>query len=175
VEFALIFPIFMLLTFGSISGGIIYWHTISAAQAVRDAARYGSTLPLSMTPTPPATLDINAWLEAVEQVALREGGIGDSNGDGAVDGTDAIAMNAQTCVAFVKGTTAAHTQMTKSRTTGGGTGPPITDPCIASDQAPDVDRVQVIFKRDEVFSAIVINRNFTSQSNSVQPYQRLIK
>lgn len=176
VEFALILPIFVLLTFGAISGGIIYWHTISAAQGVRDAARYGSTLPLTtITPPPLNTYPISDWLTAVSEVALREGGIGDSNGDGLINGTDASAVNAQVCVAFVQGGTSTHTLVTQSQTQGGGTGPSTSAPCIATDGAPDVDRVQVVFKRDEKFDAVVLSRDVTPQSNSVQPYQRVVK
>lgn len=176
VEFALMVPIFVMLTFGALSAGTIYWHTISASQAVRDAARYGSTLPMSTLATPPPnTYTVDDWLTAVTQVALREAGIGDNNSDGAVDGADAAAVDAQVCAAFVKGTTSTHLLATKSKITGGGTGPASTAPCIALDGAPpEADRVQVLFKRDERFDAIFLGRNVTPQSTSVQPYQRVI-
>jgi hypothetical protein len=165
-----------MLTFGALSAATIYSHTIGASQGVRDAARYGSTLPLSTQATPPLnTYTIDAWLAAVSEVALREAGIGDNNSDGAVDGADAAAVDAQVCAAFVKGSTTTHTLLTNSKITGGGTGPVTTSPCIAVDGAPlEADRVQVLFKRDERFDAVFLGRNVTPQSNSVQPYQRII-
>lgn len=177
VEFALLFPLFVMLTFGSLSAGMIFWNSISAAQAVRDAARYGATLPLTTTSPPAAnTYLIDAWLDAVAQVALREAGMNDANGDGTIDSAETAARGAQVCVAFVQGTASTHPLATKSLTLGAGTAPATTDPCIAADGAPPApDRVQVRFNRDESFSAIFLSREFTNQSKSVQPYQRVVK
>lgn len=179
VEFALLLPIFVVLTVGSISAGIVFWHSISASQGVRDAARYGSTLPLTTAATPPAnTYSATTWLDAVMGVALRESGIGDVNGDSTVDGADALQMDAQLCVAFVKGTASTHALATASKRWGGGAGASAagtagTTACVVSDGAPQtVDRVQVVFKRDEEFNAIFFQRDVTPEARSVQPYQR---
>ena len=114
VEFALLFPIFVILVFGGLSAGIIYWHQISSAQAARDAARYGGTLPISRSSTSPAPTGeyfIGDWLTARDpSVALREAGIGDSNNDGVIDAADANQANMYVCVGFIKGTASTHTQ-----------------------------------------------------------------
>ncbi len=45
VEFAIVFPIFMLLLGGVIQFGIIFWGQNTLNQIVRDAGRYGATVP----------------------------------------------------------------------------------------------------------------------------------
>lgn len=51
VEFALLLPLFLMLCFGSISGGILFNDKLSLTQGVREAARYGATLPYNADPT----------------------------------------------------------------------------------------------------------------------------
>ena len=51
VEFALLFPLFVMLTFGMISGAIVLNDKMSLTHGVREAARYGATLPYSSTDT----------------------------------------------------------------------------------------------------------------------------
>ena len=45
VEFAVVFPVFMLLLGGVIQFGIIFWGQNTLNQIVRDAGRYGATVP----------------------------------------------------------------------------------------------------------------------------------
>lgn len=45
VEFAVVFPVFMLILGGVIQFGIIFWGQNTLNQIVRDAARYGATVP----------------------------------------------------------------------------------------------------------------------------------
>lgn len=47
VEFALLFPLFLVLCFGTISGGILFSDKLALTQGAREAARYGATLPYS--------------------------------------------------------------------------------------------------------------------------------
>lgn len=44
VEFALLLPLFTILVFGIISGGIVFNDKLALSQGVREAARYGATL-----------------------------------------------------------------------------------------------------------------------------------
>lgn len=44
VEFALIFPIFLAVCFGTISGGVLFSDKLAITQGAREAARYGATL-----------------------------------------------------------------------------------------------------------------------------------
>ena len=45
VEFAVVFPVFMLILGGVIQFGIIFWGQNTLNQIVRDAGRYGATVP----------------------------------------------------------------------------------------------------------------------------------
>jgi Flp pilus assembly protein TadG len=179
VEFALLLPIFVILVFGGLSAGIIFWHQVSSAQGARDAARYGGTLPISRatsSPAPSGEYFIADWLTSLTSVALREAGIGDSNGDGQVDAADANAANVYVCVGFVKGLSSTHTQSDARLVTLNGSSTQDSNRCIADDGAPtSVDRVQVVVKRDERFSAILFSRSITLENSSVQPYERVIK
>lgn len=51
VEFALLFPLFVMLTFGMISGAIVLNDKMSLTHGVREAARYGATIPYDSTNT----------------------------------------------------------------------------------------------------------------------------
>jgi Flp pilus assembly protein TadG len=179
VEFALILPIFVILVFGGISAGIIFWHQISSAQATRDAARYGGTLPISnasSSPAPSGEFFIDSWLTQITEVALREAGIGDSNGDGSVNASDANTARVYVCVAFVKGTSSTHGRSDQRLVTHNGTSAQDGGRCIDTDGAPQsADRVQVLVKRDEQFQAILLSRSITLTNSSVQPYERVIK
>src|SRR5438445_8283280 len=77
VEFALILPVFMMLLLGLISGGQDYNHKLDLTHAVREGARYGSTLP-SSTPLGSFTSGTCAgatWANVVQStVVARSGG-----------------------------------------------------------------------------------------------------
>ena len=47
VEFALLFPLFLVICFGTISGGILFSDKLALTQGAREAARYGATLPFT--------------------------------------------------------------------------------------------------------------------------------
>ena len=47
VEFALLFPIFMILALGIINGGFAFSRQINVTQAAREASRYGATYDIS--------------------------------------------------------------------------------------------------------------------------------
>jgi Flp pilus assembly protein TadG len=44
VEFAIVFPVFMVVTLGMLTGGVVLTHQLSVTQAAREAARYGATI-----------------------------------------------------------------------------------------------------------------------------------
>jgi Flp pilus assembly pilin Flp len=179
VEFALLFPIFAILTFGAISAAFVLWHMVAASQGVRDAARYGATLVISTAKPPPSgELSVSEWKTALVKVAAREAGFSDKNSDGVIDHADLADDEGVLCVAFVKGTAATHAQSTSSRTLdgSGGTTSDSPEPCIADDEAPDTaNRVQVVVSRREEFNAIVYWLTFHPQQSSVQPYERKVK
>lgn len=68
VEFALLFPVFMMLAFGTISFGFAFEKWISVTQAAREASRFAATYPMPSTGVTP-------WLEDVRDVAKEAAGI----------------------------------------------------------------------------------------------------
>jgi Flp pilus assembly protein TadG len=67
VEFALLLPLFLMLCFGSISGGIVFNDKLSLTQGVREAARYGATYTSGGTPNSVASA--TTFLTEVRRVA----------------------------------------------------------------------------------------------------------
>lgn len=65
VEFALIAPIVLALAFGILTGGLAYNRWLSVTHASREAARFGSTIPL------PVSGVSNAWLDDVRDRAVE--------------------------------------------------------------------------------------------------------
>lgn len=85
VEFALIFPFFMMLVLGLFSGGQAYDRKLQMTHASREAARYGASLSEDEAFTAPTT-----WATTVRDVVVaRSGGLLDAD---------------QICVALVSGT-----------------------------------------------------------------------
>jgi hypothetical protein len=165
VEFALLIPIFVMLTFGMLTAGLAFWHNIALTQAARDAARLGSTYPISNSPEPGEKTPAQ-WLDMVANVAAAEAGW---SGLSDID-TD----NGFICVAFVAGSEPADVS-TDVRTFGrAGDLPAGVIPgtqCFDDGDRPD-DRVQVRIHRDAEFSAIFVGTTWDLNTRSSIPYER---
>lgn len=170
VEFALLVPIFVMLTFGMITAGIGFWRYIEMTQAARDSARYGSTLPIdpvgdltcTAIPPPPAAMGVGCWLESVRNVATATAGWATptdlSDGDGYV------------CVAYIKaGVGLISDRALVSGNPRGdslsGTGPCFTDNLTGP-------RVQVVIRRDNPFNAVFFGKTWEMRTRTVLPYER---
>jgi Flp pilus assembly pilin Flp len=93
VEFALLFPIFMILALGIINGGLAFSRQINVTQAAREASRYGATYDIV------ASGGTTAWLKAVDDALCSSA----SNGD-VCDGpgeSNPIAGYNYRCVAII--------------------------------------------------------------------------
>lgn len=171
VEFALLVPIFVMLTFGMITAGIGFWRYIEMTQAARDSARYGSTLPIDPAgavtctgiPPAPAAMGVGCWLESVRNVATASAGWATptdlSDGDGYV------------CVAYIKGgvglisdraLVAGNPRVGDSAS---GSGPCFTDNLTGP-------RVQVVIRRDNPFNAVFFGKTWEMRTKTVLPYER---
>ena len=69
VEFALLFPIFAMLTIGLITFGFALESYINVSQAARETSRFGATYPVATAG------DIDAWLDKMGNVAAENAGI----------------------------------------------------------------------------------------------------
>jgi hypothetical protein len=182
VEFALLLPIFVMLTFGGISVGLALWHNIALTQAARDAARYGSTLQVNSSvggSCPSATSDVgvDCLVKQVRDQAIREAGW---SWDPAAP--TALSDNGYVCVAFVRGTadttgavdtwgvSVGNKQSGDPAPTAAGS----SQKCIneTATEVTKVDRIQVVVNRETTFNAILFSKNWLLTSRAVVPYER---
>jgi Flp pilus assembly protein TadG len=175
VEFALLVPIFVLLTFGMLSGGISLWKHIADIQGARDGGRYGSTLPISSLVTPPTGSNTaTQWVDKVRNVTMKQ--------IWGVTGTPAsLADNGYLCVAFVRGSDIAVRGNVPTRSSAVGTAhagytapAATTDPCIpaASESDTSFDRVQVVVIRDGSLDAVLIGKSWQMPTAFTIRYER---
>ncbi len=89
VEFALLFPVFMVLAMGTIAAGTAYSKQINITQSAREGSRFGATLDI------PSIGGIGPWLAAVDEAV--KGAAGNQN--------DPLGGYTHRCVAYVRTTT----------------------------------------------------------------------
>ena len=139
VEFALIAPVLLGVLLMIFTGGSAYAHKISLANAAREAARYGATVPIEQC-TPTTSCAGSTWAQLVRSVAV-------TRSDGAL-GASGV------CVALGSGPGSAPVAVDAAHTTAGGLAP-----CYV-DQSPDEgERVQVTVTRRDRLEAIFIARD----------------
>jgi Flp pilus assembly protein TadG len=115
VEFAIIFPIFMIIVLGMFSGGVAYNRQIAIRNAAKEGARYGATVPRLTSFTS------GTWASNVRDVVVER--------------SEQELAASDVCVALVTGSPAVA--VSTSHTTAGGTAP-----CFAESE-DDGQRVQV--------------------------------
>lgn len=137
VEFALVFPILMMLLVGTVSGGMVMNRRLEVSQATREAARYGATVaPEQCTPT--SVCGGNTWAQHVRTVAV-------SRSDGAIESADV-------CVALVQGPGSAPTPVSPFHTTH-----PTGGACYVDDSADQGMRIQVVATYTDEIEAVLTN------------------
>lgn len=145
VEFALLFPVFAILLFGTISAGMTYEHDIALTQGVREGSRFAATLPDDS--------GLNTWLSQV--LSATQGALGG-------DYTSATYI----CVAYVAapGTTPATQSLAEN---GSYTA---SSPCF-TDGRTDT-HVQVEVRQDMDWNFFVKDVTVTLNPTSVSLYER---
>jgi Flp pilus assembly protein TadG len=148
VEFVLVFPIFMMLLLGMFTGGIAYSRKLSLAQAVREGARYGATLPTPGTP---------AWLNTVAGLTIES-----SDNELATN-----QLGRYVCVAYVP----ASGVINKIEfVQGSSTGTLGTGQCATGDTRSEA-RVQVVARRVTKLEALLFSRKLVLQSQTVARFE----
>lgn len=143
VEFALLFPVFIMLVTGMFSGGVLYNQKSNMHTATREAARYGATLPLNALGT------IDDWLHGIAVYAEQtsEGALAPS-----VPGRDI-------CVAYV------GPDQIKSEHHLVGSGFSVSaTPCFADGRPSSETRVQVMTTRSSKLQAALFTYNLPAMS-----------
>ena len=166
MEFALIFPIFMILVLGTIAVGTAFSRQSNVTQAAREASRYGATYDISG----PA-VGITNWLTAVDMAVQQSAGAA-SNPLGGYD---------YRCVAVVKITNPAvgvpltvdaakshyMATLTGSASTTGTTSCPGTSPALIR----GASYVQVVLSRNVNLFVLFANPTLHLDAVSTTPYE----
>lgn len=150
MEFALVLPVFMMLLLGMFTGGLTYSRKLSIAQAAREGARYGATLPIT------ASLQRDSWLNEVAMLTINS-----SDGELQPDRPGRIV-----CVAHVPASGLPR------RWRAVGSAPRVLEdlPCIDNDGRTET-RVQVVGERTSKFEALVFSRDLTLRSHAVARFE----
>ena len=158
VEFALLFPIFAVLVFGTISAGIAFSRQINITQAAREASRYGSTYDIT-TPS----LGIDNWLTAVGTAVDQSAGPKASP----LGGYDYY------CVAYVFTDNTGNPDATKSKykDSDGGTGAGACPGTTRKAVIVNTEYVQVAIARKTSFFMIFANPTLQLNAVSYTPYE----
>jgi TadE-like protein len=159
-------PIFIMLTFGTLSGGIAFWHHIELTQGARDAARLGATFPIStVTPAPAGEKTMGDWLHMVADVAANESGWGGVADVAPPDSGGFI------CVAYVAGQgDLLPTTRSTVGTSRASDGLAPDDRCFVDDLTDS--RVQVLVRRDAELNAVLYSSDLELRTHSSIPYER---
>jgi TadE-like protein len=168
VEFALLMPIFIMLTFGTLTGGIAFWHHIELTQGARDAARLGATFPISaVMPAPAGEKTMTDWLDMVAGVAATESGWGGVADVAPPDSGGFI------CIAYVagEGDSLATARLTVGTSRASDGLPASADDGCYADGLTD-SRVQVLVRRDAELNAVLYSSDLELRSHSSIPYER---
>jgi len=164
VEFALLFPIFMILAMGTITAGMAFSRQINLTQAAREASRYGATLDISVQAGADQTARTDTWLGLLDTAAVTAVG-GATNPVGGYD---------QLCVALVV-TDGAGLATTGSRHLDHG-GSATSGACTDTQTAaiPNTKYVQVVMLRNVKFFALFISPTIHVDAVSITPYERVL-
>ena len=157
VEFALLFPIFMILAMGVINGGLAFSRQINVTQAAREASRYGATYDIVTAG------GLTTWLTALDTAVTESAG----------NAANPIGGYNYRCVGLVVRDSAGNVSSQSGYKENGGAavtgqGCPSTTP---PNLGPGSKLVQVALSRDVQFFVIFINPKLQLDATSNTPYE----
>ena len=158
VEFALLAPLFFMLTFGLITGAIMLNRQNNLTHSAREGARYGATLPVDQFNASCGAGSGTCWANHVRDLALER----------AFGEIDLAQTGHEICVSLVEGDPAAVVSIGGSGTyrTAGGTGPCYTD--TGTDGAR---RVQISVRRPDAINAIFFRMSIPLSSEAAARHE----
>jgi Flp pilus assembly protein TadG len=172
VEFALLFPIFMVLALGMINGGLAFSRQINVTQAAREASRFGATYDVT------AAGGLSNWLADVDNAACLAAGNGNGCGVAAGSGNP-IGGYDYRCVALVVRNSAGTVDPAKSGYKQNGAAAVLNDttgcPSVTTpDFGPSTKFVQVVLSRDIKFFVLFISPTLKLDGISNSAYERTL-
>jgi len=158
VEFALLLPVFSLLLFGMITGGITLTRQNSVENAVREATRFGAVNPLG------SPVNVEMYLGEVLDQA-QAAATGDLS-----DGTPGKTL----CAAFVDedGVITQTIEDASGARTTATDSPPTSPTSLCFDDGRSDERVQVTAQRESDIDGVIYAQTVTLTSRSVTRYER---
>ncbi len=167
VEFALLFPVFMTLVLGMLSGGVAYNQKLTMTGAARETSRYAATLPISPGCGTTGATDLDKWLHCVANVAVQT----------SADELPTTAPDRSICVAYVKPSALAPSfsgdSSRRIELTNSNTGTTTNGPCPGAPSSSIAHRhVQVVMERDSQIQALFFTYPVSLQSTSVTRFER---
>lgn len=166
VEFALLFPIFMILAMGIINGGLAFSRQINVTQAAREASRYGATYSIEATGPGGTGGTVSTWLTAVDSAVMQSAG----NAANPIGGYNyrCVALIVRTAGNAVDTTHTAYMEDGGTAVTGSSTGcPSVATPSLGANSKV----VQVVLSRDVQFFVVFINPKLHLDAVSTTPYE----
>ena len=184
VEFALIFPFFLMVVLGMFSGGQAYNRKISMTNAAAEASRYGATLaPSTQAASPPpecyvvggppgSSCGIDVWMGTVARAVIQN-----ASGD-----LSASTSERRVCVAYVHpaatSSVAPHAEQSHMAVfTTSDTAPASQDSgpgaqCFSDGRLPSERRVQIEVSRRSPIDALLFSiNNLTLTARSVTRFE----
>jgi Flp pilus assembly protein TadG len=155
VEFALIFPMLVMLIFGLLSAGLAWNQNLALAQGARVGGRYAATLPTNDYDS------MDAYLDAVATRVVNAS-------EGALDTTVSGRM---VCVAYVHPSGTTTLDQTRRRTETGTTTSRAGESCFTDNQASSDQRIQVVVERQATIQTGLWSQSVTLHQQLVFRYE----
>jgi Flp pilus assembly protein TadG len=169
VEFALLFPIFMILAMGTIAVGTAFSRQINVTQAAREASRFGATYDVV------AAGGLSSWLTAVDGAMCRA--VNNGNACSSQQASNPLAGYDYRCVALITRTSvgAIDPARTASMENGGSPVTGSTTVCGNTITVPNLGNsskvVVTVLSRDVKYFVIFANPTLHLDAVSTTPYE----
>jgi Flp pilus assembly protein TadG len=171
VEFALLFPIFMILALGIINGGFAFSRQINVTQAAREASRYGSTYSVT------AAGGLTNWLNSVDSAMCQA--INNGHACSPSQASNPVAGYDFRCVAFIARNTDAGATINQANSGYKmNDAAPVTNTSSFCNNAftvpnlgPGTKVVVTVLSRDVKFFVLFINPTLHLDAVSTTPYE----
>jgi Flp pilus assembly protein TadG len=173
VEFALLFPIFMVLAMGLIATGTAFSRQINVTQAAREASRYGATYDIAATGPGGVGGTLTTWLTTVDSAVCTA--VNNGNACSAAQASNPLAGYDYRCVAFVtvtdSATPAVDTAHSGYRENGGASSGSGSCPAATAALIRNARYVQVVLSRDVKFNILFAAPTLHLDAVSTSPYE----